>query len=95
MKSFAIVKRLFKVLVAVLCSLSFCACALDDAQTMELKTAAQKSKQPSEGTITGLDMRMCPSPCCGGWITMIDSEYYTFSDLPENSSIDLNQENFP
>jgi hypothetical protein len=49
----------------------------------------------STGIITGLDPRMCPSPCCGGWFISIDSVTYEFDFLPDNSNINLSKETFP
>ena len=49
----------------------------------------------SIGTITGQDVRMCPSPCCSGWFIEIDSLMYEFDTLPNNSSINLEKETFP
>jgi hypothetical protein len=49
----------------------------------------------STGTITGPDMRMCPSPCCGGWFIIIDGLTYEFDTLPVNSDISLGKETFP
>lgn len=49
----------------------------------------------SVGTITGQDVRMCPSPCCGGWFIKIDSLIYEFDTLPDNSGINLEKETFP
>ncbi len=49
----------------------------------------------STGTITGQDVRMCPSPCCGGWFINIDSLTYEFDSLPNNSNINLQKEIFP
>jgi hypothetical protein len=49
----------------------------------------------STGTITGQDVRMCPSPCCGGWFIKIDSLVYEFDTLPEGSDINLEKETFP
>jgi len=49
----------------------------------------------SFGLITGPDMRMCPSPCCGGWFIQIDSLTYEFDSLPHNSNIDLQNITFP
>jgi|SRR5579871_828884 len=54
-----------------------------------------KTEPFSNGVITGPDMRMCPSPCCGGWIIKIDGGTYIFSELPANSGIDLDKEKFP
>ena len=45
------------------------------------------------GTITGEDFRRCM--CCGGWFIDINSETYRFDELPENSNLDLNIEEFP
>ena len=49
----------------------------------------------SIGTITGQDLRDCPSPCCSGWFIKIDSLTYEFDSLPTNSSINLDKETFP
>jgi hypothetical protein len=49
----------------------------------------------STGTITGYDLRMCPSPCCSGWFIVIDSLTYEFNSLPYNSDINLEKETFP
>ena len=49
----------------------------------------------SIGTITGQDVRMCPSPCCSGWFIKIDSLTYEFDTLPTNSNINLEKETFP
>ena len=49
----------------------------------------------SIGTITGQDVRMCPSPCCSGWFIKIDSLTYEFDSLPNNSNINLQKETFP
>jgi hypothetical protein len=49
----------------------------------------------STGTITGPDLRMCPSPCCGGWFIKIDGTTYEFDSLPDASSINLEKETFP
>ena len=49
----------------------------------------------SIGTITGQDVRMCPSPCCGGWFIIIDRVTYEFDSLPDNSGINLAKETFP
>lgn len=49
----------------------------------------------STGTITGQDIRMCPSPCCSGWFINIDGLTYEFDSLPGNSNINLEKETFP
>jgi hypothetical protein len=49
----------------------------------------------SIGTITGQDLRMCPSPCCSGWFIEIDSLTYEFDTLPTSSNINLEKESFP
>ena len=49
----------------------------------------------SIGTITGQDVRMCPSPCCSGWFIGIDSLTYEFDTLPSSSNINLEKETFP
>jgi hypothetical protein len=60
----------------------------------------QKQKENSYnyksiGTITGQDIRMCPSPCCSGWFIKIDSLIYEFDSLPSGSGINLQKETFP
>ena len=49
----------------------------------------------STGTITGQDLRDCPSICCSGWIIKIDSLTYEFDTLPINSNINQEKETFP
>lgn len=49
----------------------------------------------SIGTITGQDLRMCPSICCSGWFIVIDNLTYEFDSLPGNSDISLEKETFP
>jgi hypothetical protein len=49
----------------------------------------------SVGTITGQDLRMCPSPCCSGWFIEIESLTYEFDSLPSSSNINLEKETFP
>jgi hypothetical protein len=49
----------------------------------------------STGSISGPDLRMCPSPCCGGWFIIIDGLIYEFDTLPVNSDINLEKETFP
>ena len=45
------------------------------------------------GIITGEDMRRCM--CCGGWFININSETYRFTELPDDSDLDLFSEEFP
>ena len=81
-----------KELLQIAClSFLLIACNYINFQTDKTPTLTFQSK----GVITGSDMRMCPSPCCGGWDITIDKEYYTFSTLPANSGIDLDKEKFP
>lgn len=49
----------------------------------------------SSATISGFDPTLCS--CCGGWKINIIGEQtdLRFSELPENSSIDLANETFP
>jgi len=49
----------------------------------------------SIGTITGQDVRICPSTCCSGWFINIDSLTYEFDTLPTSSNINLEKETFP
>jgi hypothetical protein len=59
------------------------------------KENADNYNYKSIGTITGPDLRLCPSPCCSGWYIKIDSLTYEFDTLPVNSNIDLGKETFP
>jgi len=49
----------------------------------------------STALISGFDMTLCA--CCGGWIIDIDGEESEnrFSELPQNSDIDLETAEFP
>ncbi|NVO19701.1 MAG: hypothetical protein HXX13_08375 [Bacteroidetes bacterium] len=49
----------------------------------------------SRGQITGMDARLCPSPCCGGWFIKINDNTYYFGLLPSNSSLDLSNPSYP
>ena len=50
-------------------------------------------KYQSEGIITGQDGRYCA--CCGGWFIEIEETTYRFYELPINSGIKLDKDNFP
>ena len=54
-----------------------------------------KYKYKDEGEITGADMRLCPSPCCGGWIIKIKETTYGFDQLSAGSGINLQMAKFP
>lgn len=56
----------------------------DDDKTMEFKDV---------GAITGEDLRLCAF--CGGWFIDIGTSTYRFYELPKNSNIDLETEEFP
>ena len=49
----------------------------------------------SSAEILGIDMTLCM--CCGGWLINIDGEesIKRFSELPQNSNIDLQNSTFP
>jgi hypothetical protein len=49
----------------------------------------------STATISGLDMTLCA--CCGGWVININGQESEkrFSELPQNSNIDLQNATFP
>jgi hypothetical protein len=49
----------------------------------------------SDGIITGPDLSMCPSPCCGGWFIKIDTITYGFDSIPTNSNFTLENATFP
>ena len=97
MKASVVIRRMSVVLVMTFSLLIYSACTNNNIQPqgVEQQVQTQKRESQSDGIITGPDKRLCPSPCCGGWIIMIDSGYYTFSSLPDNSGIDLNSETFP
>ena len=67
------------------------ACTYTNIQPVQIQPETFESK----GVITGADMRMCPSPCCGGWDITVNKEYYTFSALPQDSGMDLDKQKFP
>lgn len=85
--------------------LPMCACSGDSippsfkeqqqAQFDKQETQSLKTGSVSKGIVTGPDYRMCPSPCCGGWILIIDSVTYTFSSFPDHSGIDPTIQKFP
>ena len=56
---------------------------------------SQEDLFESTATILGFDMTLCG--CCGGWIIDINGEEagQRFSDLPQNSTIDLQNATFP
>jgi len=39
----------------------------------------------SEGIITGVDPRLCPSPCCGGFFIEIENITYLAGGLPSDN----------
>ena len=47
----------------------------------------------SVGTILGYDMTLCG--CCGGWIINIEDVSYLTDTIPDDSSINLQNEKFP
>jgi hypothetical protein len=85
MRPFPTSKSLIKSAIYLLISLWLIACSYENLE----------EKFQSSGVITGRDLRLCPSPCCGGWDITIDKSFYTFSSLPANSGIDLEKETFP
>lgn len=98
--------RLSKALAVAFLFLIFSACSEDSWEPMNTPRQTQQEKlqkdqemlrrlRVSEGVVTGPDFRMCPSPCCGGWIIIIDSTNYTFSDFPQTSTIDPTTQKFP
>ncbi len=56
---------------------------------------SQASKFESTATISGFDMTLCA--CCGGWVININGQESDrrFSELPQNSNIDLQNSTFP
>jgi len=53
----------------------------------------KEEKSFQKATITGPDRSMCA--CCGGWFIDIGNKTYRFYDLPENSTLDIKNANFP
>ena len=39
-------------------------------------------------TYMGIDLRKCPSPCCGGYLFNIDGRTYTATEFPAGFKID-------
>lgn len=65
-----------------------------------LTTSCSNDNEPesefeSTAIISGLDLTLCS--CCGGWIIEIDGEESEnrFSEVPQNSNINLETVNFP
>ncbi|WP_298238419.1 hypothetical protein [uncultured Algibacter sp.] len=73
-------------LLVLLGLLMFTSCINDDELEGQFESSA---------TISGFDMTLCA--CCGGWIIDIDGQEpdKRFSELPENSNIDLQNSTFP
>jgi hypothetical protein len=72
-----------KVIIILAASLLFISCNKDTYQYKD------------EGEITGADLRLCASPCCGGWIIKIKEYFYGFDQLPSGTGIDLQTAKFP
>ncbi|MDC1324684.1 hypothetical protein N8216_01475 [Flavobacteriaceae bacterium] len=64
----------------------FTSCSNDDDSQAQFESTA---------IISGLDMTLCG--CCGGWIIDINEQELgkRFSQLPQNSNIDLQNSTFP
>ena len=75
--------------------LGFCLITFGFLFCQKQKENTDNYSYKSIGTITGPDIRLCPSPCCGGWFIKIDSLTYEFDSLPDNSNIKLEKETFP
>ena len=58
-----------------------------------LSCSAENELFSSSGTITGIDVRECA--CCGGYFIEIGEITYRFSDLPDNSKLNLENPTFP
>lgn len=86
MKTVLTLKSFIRLGIPLLISFSLIACTYENTN---------EEKFQSAGVITGRDLRLCPSPCCGGWDITIENQFYTFSALPGNSGIDLEKEKFP
>jgi hypothetical protein len=72
-----------KIIVLMAVALAFISCNKDTYQYKD------------QGEIIGADMRLCPGPCCGGWIIKIKESFYGFDQLPAGSGIDLQTAKFP
>jgi len=88
-KEWGVVKMNYKTL------LGFCLIIFGFLFCQKQKENTDNYNYKSIGTITGQDVRMCPSPCCSGWFINIDSLTYEFDTLPTNSNINLEKETFP
>ena len=64
----------------------FTSCSDDDDSQNQFESTA---------TISGFDLSLCA--CCGGWIIDINGQEpdKRFSELPQNSNIDLQNATFP
>ena len=73
-------------LILILGIVFLISCNNDDDSQVEFESTA---------TISGLDMATCA--CCGGWIIDINGQEpgKRFSELPQNSNIDLQNSTFP
>ena len=69
----------------LLCLLSFL--------TLALLSCDDEVNFNDVGVITGQDFRLCA--CCGGWFIEIGDEIFRFNRLPNNSDIELSEDNFP
>ena len=54
-----------------------------------------KVKYSDTGIITGPNMLMCPTKCCGGFYIDINNTRYIFEQLPVNSGINLESSTYP
>lgn len=45
-----------------------------------------------DAMLTGIDMRKCASPYCGGWFLEMDGETLRFLEIPSDTDIDFNSE---
>jgi len=48
----------------------------------------------SEGIIMGIDWRLCPAPCCGGYFIEIEGTTYLSNGIP-NNDLDITPETLP
>jgi hypothetical protein len=60
-------------------------------------TACQKPEKEftSKGEITGIDMRKCAAPCCGGWFFTAGSSKSKVQKFPDNIDFDPMRDSLP
>lgn len=61
--------------------------------SISFAAACKKSSVETQNAqVTGIDMRKCASPYCGGWFIEIGGETKRFLEVPADTDIDFNAE---